>query len=148
MQCTQRLITKSLSKEGWRHPVDGRLHCVFSQLEAETGRTSSSKPNAQNLPKDDEVRACFIASPPDKDEPDGYCIVTVDMEGAELRIIAELANAQSWIAAFAKGQDVHSVSTEILYPEKWPLLKEVGCAYYALNEEGEELGGEEVEPVV
>ena len=61
MQWTQRWITKPLSKEGWRHPIDGRLHCTFNQLEAETGRTSSSKPNAQNLPKDDEVRACFIA---------------------------------------------------------------------------------------
>jgi len=137
IQWTQKWVTKPLSKEGWRHPGDGRLHCVFNQLEAETGRSSSSKPNAQNLPKDDEVRACFIASPPDKDEPDGYSIVTVDMEGAELRIIAELANAQSWINAFAKGQDVHSVSTEILYPEKWPSLKEEGCKYFELNEQGE-----------
>ena len=64
LQWTQRWITKPLSKEGWRHPGDGRLHCVFSQLEAETGRSSSSKPNAQNLPKDDEVRACFIADKP------------------------------------------------------------------------------------
>ena len=137
LQWTQRWITKPLSKEGWRHPVDGRLHCVFSQLEAETGRTSSSKPNAQNLPKDDEVRACFIASPPSEDEPEGYSIVTVDMEGCELRIIAELANATSWITAFSKGQDVHSVSTEILYPDKWPSLREEGCTYYALNEQNE-----------
>lgn len=137
LQWTQRWITKPLSKEGWRHPVDGRLHCVFSQLEAETGRTSSSKPNAQNLPKDDEVRACFIASSPNKDEPEGYSIVTVDMEGCELRIIAELANATSWITAFSKGQDVHSVSTEILYPDKWPSLREEGCTYYALNEQNE-----------
>ena len=137
LQWTQRWITKPLSKEGWRHPVDGRLHCVFSQLEAETGRTSSSKPNAQNLPKDDEVRACFIASSPSKDEPEGYSIVTVDMEGCELRIIAELANATSWITAFSKGQDVHSVSTEILYPDKWPSLREEGCTYYALNEQNE-----------
>jgi len=57
----QRWITKPLAKEGWRHPGDGRLHCIFNQLEAETGRTSSEKPNGQNLPKDDEVRACFIA---------------------------------------------------------------------------------------
>jgi len=136
IQWTQRWITKPLSKEGWRHPVDGRLHCVFSQLEAETGRTSSSKPNAQNLPKDDEVRACFIASSPDQNEPDGYCIITVDMEGAELRIIAELAQATTWITAFNKGWDVHSVSTEILEPEKWPALREEGCSYYELDAEG------------
>jgi DNA polymerase I-like protein with 3'-5' exonuclease and polymerase domains len=121
-QWTQRWVDKPSTKIGWLHPGDGRLHCKFNQLEAETGRSSSSQPNAMNLPKDDEVRACFIADPPDAEEPDGYVIVTVDMSGAELRIIAELAKAQSWIVAFAKGQDVHSVSTEILYPEKWPSL--------------------------
>jgi len=162
MQWTQRWITKPLSEEGWRHPEDGRLHCIFSQLEAETGRSSSSKPNAQNLPLDDEVRACFICDPPNpkvrvscccdadtklvgalyvcekcgkvcttKDEE--YCIVTCDMSGAELRIIAELANAKSWITAFAKGQDVHSVSTEILEPQKWPALALPTCEYYALH---------------
>jgi DNA polymerase I-like protein with 3'-5' exonuclease and polymerase domains len=183
LQWTQKWITKPLSKEGWRHPQDGRLHCVFNQLEAETGRSSSSKPNAQNLPKDDEVRACFICDPPDpsvrisvccdynttlidghhncdkcgsncdtKDEE--YCIVTCDMSGAELRIIAELAQAKTWIMAFARGWDVHSVSTEILEPQKWPALackggekyfdkeknKEVilpPCAYYEKDENGE-----------
>lgn len=183
LQWTQRWITKPLSKEGWRHPVDGRLHCEFNQLEAETGRTSSSKPNAQNLPKDDEVRACFICDPPNplvrvsvccdsdtylvnskytctkckeycetKDEE--MCIVTCDMSGAELRIIAELANATSWINAFNRGWDVHSVSTEILEPQKWPALACVGgethfdkeknkevvlppCAYYEKDANGE-----------
>lgn len=83
-----------------------------------------------------------------------YCIVTCDMSGAELRIIAELANATSWINAFNKGWDVHSVSTEILEPQKWPALackggekyfdkeknKEVilpACAYYEKDENGE-----------
>ena len=166
LQWTQRWITKPLAKEGWRHPGDGRLHCTFNQLEAETGRTSSSKPNAQNLPKDDEVRACFICDPPNplirvsvchdadtylvngkhtctvckeycdtKDEE--MCIVTCDMAGCELRIIAELANATTWITAFNKGWDVHSVSTEILEPEKWPALREEGCSYYELDAEGQ-----------
>lgn len=187
LQWTQRWITKPLSKEGWRHPVDGRLHCLFNQLEAETGRTSSSKPNAQNLPKDDEVRACFICDPPNPNirvsvccDSDTYlvndkytctkckeycetkdeemCIVTCDMSGAELRIIAELAQAKTWIMAFNKSWDVHSVSTEILEPQKWPALQCVGgekwfdkeadggkgkevilppCGYYALDAEGQ-----------
>lgn len=151
---TQRWTTHPCKEEGWRHPGDGRLHCQFNQLEAETGRSSSSKPNAMNLPKDDEVRACFICDPPNENirisvccdyetcapvgsevgylcnkcnkqcdtKAEEYCIVTVDMSGAELRIIAELAQAKSWIIAFAKDQDVHSVSTEILYPIVWPTL--------------------------
>jgi DNA polymerase I-like protein with 3'-5' exonuclease and polymerase domains len=87
-----------------------------------------------------------------KDEE--MCIVTCDMSGAELRIIAELANATSWINAFNKGWDVHSVSTEILEPEKWPALACKGgekffdkeknkgvilppCAYYEKDSNGE-----------
>ena len=135
VQWTQRWLTKPLTKEGWRHPQTGRLHCIFNQLMAETGRTSSEKPNGQNLPQDNEVRACFICDPPG---PDGdNCIVTIDMSGAELRIIAVLANARTWIEAFNRGWDVHSVSTEILYPVQWPAATEAGCAYFEKNNKGE-----------
>ena len=126
----------SQHKEGWVHPWDGRIHASFNQLEAETGRSSCSKPNMQNLPKVDEVRACFICSPPDAEEPEGYCLVTTDMSGAELRIIAELAHATSWIRAFNLNHDVHSVSTEILEPEKWSAGTEADCAYFTLDDEG------------
>lgn len=150
-QWTRKWVTRACKEEGWLHPGDGRLHSLFNQLEAETGRSSSSKPNSQNLPQDDEVRACFICDPPNESvrvsiccdddtiapagqaicqkcnqpcetKAEEQCIVTVDMAGAELRIIAELANASSWITAFAAGWDVHSVGTEILYPDLWPTL--------------------------
>lgn len=134
---TQRWTNKASSEEGWRHPGDGRLHCIFNQLQAETGRTSSEKPNGQNLPKDELVRQCFICDPPDPVTGEEYCIVTIDMAGAELRIIAVLANAKTWIEAFNKGWDVHSVSTEILYPDLWPKLTEPGCKYFALDENGQ-----------
>jgi DNA polymerase I-like protein with 3'-5' exonuclease and polymerase domains len=110
------------SQEGWLHPGDNRLHAKFNQLDAETGRSTSSQPNGQNIPQDKELRSCFEADPPDENEPDGYCIVTADMSGAELRIIAELSGAASWIDAFTRGEDVHSVGTELMYPELWPTL--------------------------
>jgi DNA polymerase I-like protein with 3'-5' exonuclease and polymerase domains len=125
-QWTQRWITKPCKVEGWLHPGDGRLHCLFNQLEADTGRSSSSKPNAQNLPAEEEVRDCFIAD-------EGEDLITNDMSGCELRIIAEMAQAQSWIQAFAKNQDVHSLCTEILYPERWKEIALPNCAYYALG---------------
>lgn len=163
-------VTKPCKEEGWLHPGDGRLHCNFNQYEAETGRSSSSQPNAQNLPQDTEVRSCFIADPPDESiristccdaetqekfnngmggylctacnalcetKPEEYVIITADMSGAELRIIAELANDPVWIGAFNRGEDVHSVGTEILYAEKWPKLALPDCAYYKLKENGE-----------
>lgn len=51
-----------------------------------------------------------------------YVLVTSDMSGAELRIIAEAADDPIWIAAFARDEDVHSVGTEIMYPDIWPGL--------------------------
>jgi DNA polymerase I-like protein with 3'-5' exonuclease and polymerase domains len=137
MQWVTRWVTKPCKEEGWRHPGDGRLHCLFNQLEAETGRSSSSKPNGQNLPAEDEVRDCFICDPPDPVTGEVYCIVTVDMAGCELRIIAELANATTWIMAFTKGWDVHSVSTEILEREKWNAGTEEGCLYFEKDQSGE-----------
>ena len=136
-QWTQKWTTKPCKAEGWLHPNTGRIHSEINPIEAETGRTSSSKPNVQNLSGDEEVRACFIASPPTENEPDGFVLVTVDMSGCELRIIAELSQAQSWIRAFNAKWDVHSISTEILYPEKWPSLSEEGCAYFKLDTNGE-----------
>jgi DNA polymerase I-like protein with 3'-5' exonuclease and polymerase domains len=126
----QRWVTKASKAEGWLHPGDSRLHCMFNQLEAETGRTSSSKPNAQNLPAEKEVRDCFIAD-------EGEDLITIDMSGCELRIIAELAQDPAWIQAFAKNHDVHSLCTEILYPEIWKSIALPDCAYYALGDDGQ-----------
>jgi DNA polymerase I-like protein with 3'-5' exonuclease and polymerase domains len=137
IQWVTRWVNKPCKEEGWRHPGDGRLHCRFNQLEAETGRSSSSKPNGQNLPAETEVRDCFICDPPDPITGEEYCIVTVDMAGAELRIIAELANATTWITAFAKDWDVHSVSTEILEREKWNAGTEADCLYFEKDSNGE-----------
>jgi len=167
--------SKPCKEEGWLHPGDGRLHCVYNQYDAETGRSSSEKPNGQNLPQDEAVRSCFIADPPNEsirvsdccnaDAPpregiyvadfsvpgfrcsacgelcnthaEEYVIITADMSGAELRIIAELAQDPVWIGAFGRGEDVHSVGTEILHEQGWVVLTEPGCKYYAKKENGE-----------
>ena len=154
--------------EGWLHPGDGRLHPNYNQLDAATGRSSSSQPNGQNLPQDKTIRGCFIADPLDESirisncceeesqwsfegdcyycakcgeicstHAEEYVIVTADMSGAELRIIAEAANDPVWISAFARGEDVHSVGTELLYEIEWPKESLPDCAYYKLKENGE-----------
>jgi len=89
------------------------------------------------LPTEEEVRDCFICDPPDPITGEENCIVTVDMAGAELRIIAELANATTWIIAFTKGWDVHSVSTEILERDAWVAGTEPGCLYFEKDAAGE-----------
>ena len=167
--------THPCKEEGWLNPGDGRLHSTFNQLDAATGRSSSEQPNGQNLPKDKEVRSCFIADDPDENvrisdcceadtefekEDDlniitglyGYyrctgcgkacsthaeeqAIVTADMAGAELCIIADDANDPVWINAFAKDEDVHSVGTELLFDIEWHHEALPDCTYYAVHTE-------------
>lgn len=100
-----------------------RIHSRVNQIGAETGRTSSSQPNLQNIPKKPEWRACFVARP-------GYKIITIDMSGAELRILAEASGEPVWVEAFSKGWDVHSVGAEIIFGQKWKDVTEPSCAYH------------------
>jgi DNA polymerase I-like protein with 3'-5' exonuclease and polymerase domains len=118
--------THPCNDEGYLSPFDGKLHSRYNQLAAETGRSSSDQPNGQNVPRQKEYRRCFIADI-------GEVYVTCDMSGAELRILAELANARIWIEAFARGEDVHSVCCEILFPAEWRANALSDCAYYAIN---------------
>lgn len=124
-------------KNGWLFPMDGRLHCNFNQYDAETGRSSSTQPNGQNIPRDKLLRSCFIADDADEDAPEGYVIVTADMSGAELRILAELADEEVWLDAFNRGEDVHSVCVELMNGGIWKQIKQPDCAYYALTPDGE-----------
>lgn len=135
MPWTTQWTTHPCKEEGWLHPGDGRIHHVYNQQDAETGRSSSDSPNGQNLPPD--PRKFYIVDEPDEIAPEGYVYLTADMSGAELRIIAEESGATVWIEAFSRGEDVHSVGTELLFPEEWPKLALPDCAYYKLKTNGE-----------
>jgi DNA polymerase I-like protein with 3'-5' exonuclease and polymerase domains len=130
-----------VAHKGFLDPDTRRIHGRIDQMGAETGRTTSSDPNLQNLPTITEVRSSFVPPTPAeiarllgiKLPLEPYKLITCDMSGAELRIIADVSGEAVWVEAFNKGQDVHSVSTEILYPAEWPLEQELGCAYFAIN---------------
>jgi len=89
------------------HPVTNRLHTSFKQMVA-TGRMSSSNPNLQNIPKEQKYRSCFIARP-------GYKLITADMDGAELRIIADMSGDPEWVRIFNTGGDLHTVSAAYIF---------------------------------
>ncbi len=105
------------------NPITGRVHSRFKQLGADTGRTSSEDPNVQNILRGADWRGCFVAPP-------GYKIITLDFNGCELRILAELSQEPVWIEAFKNDWDVHSVGAEILFRDEWKNAAEAGCAYY------------------
>jgi len=81
------------------HSRTGRLHTNFTQM-VSTGRLASSKPNLQNIPKEQRYRSCFVARP-------GYKFITDDMSQAELRILADYSRDPAFLEAYATGQDLH-----------------------------------------
>jgi DNA polymerase I-like protein with 3'-5' exonuclease and polymerase domains len=119
---TQKALT-TYGVEFLRHinQKTGRVHPHTNQLGAATGRTTSTKPNGQNI--DAEHRACCKARP-------GYKFVSVDMAGAELRILAELSGEPLMVDAFANGHDVHSIGAELIFGDEWKNSAEASCAYY------------------
>lgn len=84
------------------------LHADFSTLGAATGRMSSSKPNMQNFPRDNNYRNMLIARP-------GHKLISVDYSQQEVRVIAALADDQTMIDAFKSGKDFYSLMASIVF---------------------------------
>jgi DNA polymerase-1 len=86
---------------------DGRIHCVFNQTGAATGRISSEQPNMQNIPVRSEegrtIRRAFVASP-------GCTFIVADYSQIELRILAHLSGDPGLVEAFTTGQDIHAAT--------------------------------------
>lgn len=88
------------------NPKTGRVHTVYAQAVAATGRLSSNNPNLQNIPirteRGRQVRKAFI--PRDKD----HVLLAADYSQIELRIIAALSEENTMIEAFKNGEDIHA----------------------------------------
>jgi DNA polymerase-1 len=86
------------------NPDTGRVHTCFNQAVAATGRLSSSDPNLQNIPIKTplgrEIRRAFIADP-------GNVLISADYSQIELRVLAHLAEDETLIEAFRRGDDIH-----------------------------------------
>lgn len=88
------------------NPKTGRVHTVYSQAVAATGRLSSNNPNLQNIPirteRGRQVRKAFV---PRSEE---YLLLAADYSQIELRIIAALSEEDTMINAFKNGEDIHA----------------------------------------
>jgi DNA polymerase-1 len=84
---------------------DKRIRTTYNQTGAATGRLASQDPNLQNIPIRTELgqqfRAAFVA-------PKGYKLVAFDYTQLELRIVAHLAQDQTMIDVFRRGEDIHT----------------------------------------
>jgi len=89
------------------HPVDGRIHPQYFQLHSATGRLSSRKPNAQQVPARGEdsqaIRKLFRAPP-------GKKLIKADFSAIEMRIMAYLSADETMLKAFRERQDLHRLT--------------------------------------
>ena len=120
------------------NPITGRIHTQFKQLGASSGRMScgSNQKNEdlaklkhadlstlpvkqrkcgyvqlQNLPADEETRACFVSK-------QGNLITSADYSALESRLGADIYNEQSMIDEYLHGSgDIHSLTAKHIFKE-------------------------------
>jgi len=133
--------SKTVSSFGQGHlnainPKTGRLHTVFKQLGAASGRMSCgttqrnealakakhlpsnegcSYYNLQQLPHDEETRACFVAE-------EGNVFCSCDFAAEEARLAGDIYNDKAIIEMFEKNIDSHSMYAKIFFKDE---LKDV-----------------------
>ncbi|HIR74987.1 TPA: DNA polymerase I, partial [Candidatus Ventrenecus avicola] len=83
---------------------DGKIHTIFKQNFARTGRLSSTEPNLQNIPVRDEegrkIRRAFL--------PCNDYFLSADYSQIELRILAHISGSKELQEAFIHDADIHT----------------------------------------
>jgi len=96
----------------WADPGDHRVHAIFNQTVAATGRLSSSDPNMQNIPARGEwgprIRRGFLAE-------EGNRLVGADYSQIELRVLAHMSGDPSLIRVFERGEDIHTATASEVF---------------------------------
>ena len=107
----QSTYVKALPEE--INPKTGRVHTLYNQAVAATGRLSSNQPNLQNIPirtdRGQQVRKAFIP------RDDNHVLLAADYSQIELRIIAALSQDPAMVEAFKKGEDIHAATASKVF---------------------------------
>ncbi|WP_326910005.1 DNA polymerase I [Sedimentibacter sp. MB31-C6] len=114
----QMVKLNSTYVEGLRNVADKqteRIHSVFNQTIASTGRISSTEPNLQNIPtRTDEGRELRKAFVPEE----GFVLCDADYSQIELRVLAHLANEENLIESFENHIDIHTKTASEVFHVK------------------------------
>jgi len=97
---------------------DGKLYCEFNPCGTVTGRTSSRRPNFQNITREARdvvpgIRELFLASP-------GHVIIQADYSQAELRCIAKFSGAKALLGIYRDStRSLHKETAKKFYGENY-----------------------------
>lgn len=95
---------------------DGRIHAVFDQFGAVSGRFSSRNPNLQNIPAEEvegiNIRSSFISA-------EDSLLIAFDYSQQELRVLAAMSQEEEMIKAFNSGTDIHKITAAELFNKNY-----------------------------
>jgi DNA polymerase I-like protein with 3'-5' exonuclease and polymerase domains len=129
LSSTEKLISSFLPviESGIHEPINPGYNILV-----ESGRTSSFKPNVQQLPRKGGVRECFIPRP-------GYVYVAADYSVAELcslaQVLLTLFGKSKMADALVAGKDLHIHTAATLLQKPYKRVEEL---YYHGDKEVEE----------
>ncbi len=83
--------------------LDSRVHSSYVLTRVPTGRSASSKPNVQNIPRVKHIRDLFGV-------PAGMRLLEADFSQIEFRIMVCLANDETGLIAYQRGDDAHTTT--------------------------------------
>lgn len=101
------------------NPKTKKIHTNFNQMGADTGRFSSSEPNMQNIPaQNNEIRKMFIAS-------ENHVLLSSDYSAQEPRITAHMSEDEKMIQAYQDGKDLYVEIASIAFQKPYEECKEI-----------------------
>ncbi|PXF42329.1 DNA polymerase I A, chloroplastic/mitochondrial [Gracilariopsis chorda] len=102
---------------------DGRIHASLN-LNTETGRLSSRRPNLQNQPALEKdryrIRKAFVPEA-------GKSLIVADYGQLELRLLAHITECKSMIEAFHAGGDFHSRTALTMFDDVKRAVEQKKC---------------------
>lgn len=91
---------------------DGKVHTIFKQAVARTGRLSCIEPNLQNIPirtnEGKRIRKAFFPI-------EGNVLLSSDYSQIELRLLAHISKDENLINAFLSHEDIHTKVASDIY---------------------------------
>lgn len=110
---------------------DGKIHTIYTQTVARTGRLSSIEPNLQNIPIRYElgrlIRKAFVPL-------DNSILMSCDYSQIELRVFAHLSKVSELVMAFVNDMDIHTkTAMDIFHVKEEEVTKDMRRKAKAVN---------------
>jgi DNA polymerase I-like protein with 3'-5' exonuclease and polymerase domains len=98
----QKLISAFITALPEYAKYDGRIHCNYNSIGADTGRVSCQNPNVQQIPSHNkDIRKSFKAT-------DGYILMSADYSQQEVKVMAQMCGDEKMLQAFRDGKDFYA----------------------------------------